>query len=281
MQKTSRSLFQSFRFSAPWATISLAALSLATVACAPQRVTLVPEGQHSIVVSGQGEVYAAPDRARVRLGIEERAASAEEAMNSANQRMTQIIAALKARGVLEKDIQTTELSMYFERLQDTPGYPPDYAPPRPVAPEMGATNEKVAQVATAPAVPKMQGVYVVRNTVLVTIAEIKQVGAYIGAAMGAGANALHGLELTIEDPTVLRNEARKQAVKNAREKAQILAKEAKVKLGPVISVNETGGGEPVPMMAERGMSYKSANVPVATGELSLTQHVQVTFAIEE
>jgi uncharacterized protein YggE len=233
------------------------------------------------VVSGQGEVQAAPDRARVRLGIEERAASAEESMNHANKRMTQIIAALKERGVLEKDIQTTELSMYFEQLPDAPDHPA----PRAAQPEMAASSaknvENGAQGSSAPAGPKVQGVYVVRNTVLVTIAEINQVGAYIGAAMSAGANALHGLELFIEDPTALRDEARKQAVKNARDKAQILANEAEVKLGEVIFISEGGAHEPVPMMSERAVSFKSANVPVATGELSLTQHVQVTFAIEE
>lgn len=254
---------------------------LASAACAPHKVSLVPEGQHSIVVSGQGEVYAAPDRARVRLGIEERAPGADEAMKNANARMTQIIAALKARGVAEKDIQTTELSMYFERLPDGPVYAPSYVPTRAAAPEMGSASEKVAQVEPAPAAPALPGVYVVRNTVLISISEIKEVGAYIGAAMSAGANSLHGLELTVEDPSELRNEARKRAVKNAREKAMLLAKEAKVKLGPVISVSEMGGGEPMPMMAEAAMRFKSANVPVETGELSLTQQVQVTFAIEE
>lgn len=254
---------------------------LSGVACAPHKVSLVPEGQHSIVVSGQGEVYAAPDRARVRLGIEERAAGAEEAMNSANARMTQIIAALKARGVQEKDIQTTELSMYFERLPEGPGYPPTYVPTRAAGAEMGSSSEKVAVAPAVPAPQVVQGVYVVRNTVLISISEIKEVGAYIGAAMSAGANSLHGLELTIEDPKELRDEARKRAVKNAREKAVLLAKEAKVELGPVISVTEVGGGEPMPMMAEAAMRFKSANVPVETGELSLTQHVQVTFAIED
>ncbi len=265
--------------------------ALAGVACAPHRVALVPEGRPSIVVSGQGEVYAAPDQARVRLGIEERAAGAEEAMNSANERMTAIIAALKARGVPEKDIQTTELSMYFERFAEHPVYAPSHGPTRSVAPEMdsasdkgtvsekGGASEKVAVVETAPPVRGPQGVYVVRNTVLVTISKISEVGAYIGAAMSAGANSLHGLELTIEDPTKLRDEARKRAVRNARAKAELLAREANVELGPVTSVSEVGGGEPVPMMAERAMSFKSADVPVETGELSLTQHVQVTFAI--
>lgn len=255
---------------------------LAGLACAPRKVALVPEGQHSIVVSGQGEVHAAPDRALVRVGIEERSASAEEAMRSASTRMTQIIAALKTRGVQEKDIQTTELSMYFERLPDGPVYAPTFVPARAAAAEVG--SEKVAAVETAPAVPTapvVQGAYVVRNTVLISISEIAEVGSYIGAAMSAGANSLHGLELTLEDPKELRNEARKLAVKNAREKALLLAKEAKVKLGPVISVTEMGTREPVPMMAEAAVSFKSANVPVETGELSLTQHVQVTFAIED
>lgn len=254
----------------------LVPLTLTAFACAPHSVALVPEAQQSITVSGKGEVFAEPDMARVRLGVEERATSAEQAMDKVNARMSQITAALKDKGVAAKDVQTTELSMYFERSPDAP------TPPfrGEMAPTKEMSSETVASSQSAPAEKKPEGFYVARNTVTVSVHKIEQVGAVIGAAMAAGANNLHGFELTIEDPSQLRDEARKRAVKKAMDKAQLLAAEAHVELGPVLSVTEIDGGEHPPMMAERAMSMKSANVPIEAGELSVAQSVQVVFGIK-
>lgn len=269
----------------------LVPFALFAFACAPRSMALVPEAQQSITVSGQGEVFANPDMARVRLGVEERATSAEQAMANANTRMAQITAALKNKGIEAKDVQTTELSMYFEQAPDVPIYVPQTREMGPatkaaVAPgKTAASGEMTAEGRAATPTPEVEkrpdGFYVVRNTVIVSVRKIEHVGAVIGAAMSAGANHLHGFELTIDDPSQLRDQARQDAVKKAIAKAELLAKEAHVKLGPVLSVTEIGGGEPAPMMADRAaMSMKSANVPVEAGELSLTQSVQVVFGIE-
>lgn len=247
-------------------------LALTAWGCAPHSVVVQPDGQDSIRVSGQGEVFAAPDLGRVRLGVEERALQAEDAMQRANTRMDRIIAALKEKGVEGRDLQTTELSMYFERTQDMPQ--PIYSVRQ--GPEPGAKGP-------APDAPPSQpeGFYVVRNTLVVSVRKLDQLGAIIGAAMSAGANHLHGLELTLEDPSQLRDDARKKAVAQALNKAKLLATEAKVELGPVLSVSEVGGGEGVPMMANMKRSAMSeASVPMQAGELSISQHVEVVFAIK-
>jgi len=248
-------------------------LALFSWGCAPPSIVVHPDTQDSIRVSGQGEVFAAPDLARVRLGVEERALQAEDAMQRANTRMTQITQALKAKGVDGRDLQTTELSMYFERTQDNPV--PVYSP----------RSYKDAGGEAAPASPSPQpgpeGYYVVRNTLIVSVRKLDQLGSIIGASMAAGANHLHGLELSIDDPSKLRDQARKKAVAQAVSKAQLLAQEAKVELGPVLVINEAQSGEAVPMMA--GMRQKAMNqadVAVESGELSLTQRVEVVFAIK-
>jgi len=248
-------------------------LALISWGCAPHSIVVHPDQQDAIRVSGQGEVYAAPDLARVRLGVEERAVSAEDAMSRANARMTQITQALQAKGVAGRDLQTTELSMYFERTQDNPQ--PVYSPRS--TKDLG--GDATATAPSPQASP--EGYYVVRNTLIVSVRKLDQLGTTIGAAMAAGANHLHGLELSLEDPSTLRDEARKKAVAQAVSKAQLLAKEAKVELGPVLSINEAQGGEAVPMMAGTRMkAMADASVPVESGELSLTQQVEVVFAIK-
>jgi len=248
------------------------ALALGSAGCAPRAVIVQPENSHSITVSGQGEVFAAPDMGRVRLGVEERATTAQAAMEGANRRMAAISEAIKAQGVDPKDLQTTDLSMYFEVSQPQP-----IAAPQQM--KMGMA-EAAVEPAAMPA-HKTEGAYVVRNTLIVAVRKIDSMGTIIGAAMTAGANHLYGFELTIEDPTILRDQARKQAVDHAVAKAELLAKEAKVKLGPVLSVSELDGGHAVPMMAERSMKMNISAVPVEQGELSLTQNVQVVFSIQD
>lgn len=251
-------------------------LALIGWGCAPPHVVVHPDVQDSIRVSGQGEVFAAPNLARVRLGVEERAVLAEDAMQRANARMTQITQALQAKGVDGRDLQTTELSMYFERVQDNPI--PAYTSRSAIEP--GEKSAPVAAPAAAP-VATPEGYYVVRNTLIVSVRKLDQLGATIGAAMAAGANHLHGLELSIDDPSQLRDEARKKAVAQALAKAQLLAAEAKVQLGPVLVINEANSGEAVPMMAGmKRMAMSEASVPVESGELSLTQQVEVVFAIQ-
>lgn len=257
-----------FAFVLPWA--------LASVACAPRTIAVAPDRTHAIEVVGVGEVSAPPDLGRVRLGVEERAVSAQEAMQRANARMDAITKALKAQGVESRDLQTTDLSMYFER---DPNYPMPM-PPREVMRPAGEQGEAPASKVDKPSPESVDGVYVVRNTVIVSVRKLDRIGEVIGAAMNAGANQMHGFELTIEDPAPLRNDARKKAVAQAIEKASQLAKESGVKLGSVIEVREVGGVAPMPQMAnKRSMDMVEASVPVEQGELSLSQEVQVVFEI--
>jgi uncharacterized protein YggE len=212
----------------------------------------------------------------VRLGVEERALSAQEAMQRANERMDAITRALKAQGIEGRDLQTTDLSMYFERDANYPMPMPPREIMHPTLEEGVPTASKEAK----PSTESVDGVYVVRNTVIVSVRKLDRLGEVIGAAMSAGANQMHGFELTIEDPAPLRDQARKKAVEQAIAKARQLARESGVKLGSVIEVREVGGATPMPQMAnKRSMAMAEASVPVEQGELSLSQEVQVVFEI--
>lgn len=265
-------------------------LALSVTACGHHSGPHHPSPPHVLTVVGEGEASSAPNLGTVRLGVEERAATADLAMSNASQRMAAIMSAVKGMGIADKDLQTTDLSMYFEPSNE-PVYPPHppmdtAAPSAPSAKVTGKSMEKaVEERAAAPAAPehKPRGNYVVRNTVIVSVHDLEKLGEVIGKAMQAGANHLYGLELTVEDPKPLEQEARKRAVEHAMKKAKQLAKEANVELGPVIEVSEVGSSFPVPMMGKRSMSvaHAEAAVPVEQGQLSLTQSVQVVFSLKE
>lgn len=258
-------------------------LSLGAVACAPKAIAVSPERTHALTVTGEGQANAAPDLATVRLGVEERAPTAEGAMTRANKRMQAILDAVKAKGVSENDLQTTDLSMYFERDHE----PRPFPTPRPEgdSPEdrKSAEDRKVEMEKAEVEAKQMvaEGHYVVRNTVIVSVRDLSKIGDVIGSAMQAGANHLHGFELSIEDPSPVQEKARDKAIAQAIDKAKKMAKKAGIDLGPIIEISETGSSHPIPMASKRMMDLQESKVPVEQGQMSVTQTVQVVFAIEE
>src|SRR5690606_29576110 len=150
-------------------TLGLAGLGLAGLGlagCSHPHSAHHPGAAHVVAVVGEGEVSSAPDLGTVRLGVEERALTADDAMRKANERMTAVMNAVKSKGVSDKDLQTTDLSVYFERTHEAPPYP---IPSEPLAKETSVTKERSVSTGAAPEVASQketpQGFYVVRNTV--------------------------------------------------------------------------------------------------------------------
>jgi hypothetical protein len=126
-----------------------------------------------------------------------------------------------------------------------------------------------------------EGHYRVANVVEVTVRQVDRTGAIIEAATRAGANQVWGMRFELDDPKKLEAEARQKAVADAQARAQDLARLTGVRLGPVISVSEEGGG-PGPMFAQRAMAEDSAQaVPVERGELTVTKMVRVVYSLPD
>lgn len=280
------------------ALVSMAVLGVA--ACTPQTVvnSVAPAANapvRGISVNGQGKASGKPNVARSTIGVEARAGTADEAMAEVNQRMAQVIAAVKQAGVAEADIRTSTVSLNFERNYEQPPRPemaPSVAPT--LAPAMApalapAPSGKPKSATAAPAKPEVpptplvklpQGFYTATNNVEVTIRNLDLAGRVLSAATNAGANQLYGIRFEIEDPSALQAEARKKAVEDAHARAERLAQLAGVKLGPAVSISELdgGGSGPVPMFA---MAKMDSAAPVERGELTITSTVQIVYALPE
>jgi len=265
------------------AAASVAALS--GVACTPQTViqNAVPAANaptHGVTVNGFGKANGAPDVARVTVGVEARAATAEQAIGEVNARIAQVIAAVKQAGVADADVRTATLSLNFERIYEQP-QPVEVAPVAALsAPgKVKSAVSKSEVAAEAPLVKLPRGFYNAGNNVELTIRNLDAAGKVVSAATGAGADQVFGIRFDVEDPAPLLVDARKKAVEDARQRAERLAQLAGVKLGPAVSITEvdTGGSGPVPGFA----MMKSANAaPVERGELTLTSSVQIVYALE-
>lgn len=226
--------------------------------------------QDGLRVSGMGEAKGAPDVARATLGVDVRANTAAEATGEVSRAMQRVIDAVKAQGVAAQDLQTEQVSVYFEH-EHMPYPPPPPPPPGPA----GEKTERAEPVAP-------RGFYRATNTVRVTIRDLDKASAILGAATAAGANAVHGISFEVDDPARLLAEAREKAVRDAQRQAEQLAALTGVKLGRVVSVAAQPHGFFGPVRAQSApMAMKEgADMPVERGEVMVQQQVEIVYELE-
>jgi uncharacterized protein YggE len=213
------------------------------------------EATHTITVLGQGSVQIEPDMAQISIGVETSASNVAEATEDNATQMEAIMAALKAAGIADKDMQTISYNIRIDRSGEA----------RPVSEE--PTTEA----------PEFQ--YVVTNMVNVTIRDLDAVSDVLDAVIDAGANNIWGVSFGVEDQDAATAEARAKAIADAKERAEALAELGEVELGPVMAISEVVGGGAVPM----GVVYESAvkgGGPISPGELEIGYQVQVSYYIE-
>lgn len=200
-----------------------------------------------ITVTGTGVISAAPDMALVRLGVTREARTASQAMSAASEAVAAVLESIAQAGIAPKDVQTASLGL------------------SPVW-DRGNTNP-----------PRVRG-YMASNNLTVRVRDLDGLGALLDVVISDGANALNGLSFSLAEPGPMQTEARASAVRDARSKAETLAKAAEVTLGPVLTINEGGGSiAPAPMM--RGAMMEASAVPIAEGEVDVRVTVSVAYGI--
>ncbi len=231
---------------------ALAALALPAFAHSAAFAQEAPRPAPRIIVTGQGEAAIAPDMAVLTLGVMRQADTARAALDAANAAMAEVTAAMKAEGVADRDLQTSNFSIspvYVYPSSDQQGQP-----------------------------PKITG-YEVNNTLTVRLREIAKVGTVLDKAVTLGVNQGGGISFTNDDPSAALTEARIKAVKDAKAKAKTLAEAAGVGLGKVIEISEQSYmPQPVPY-AMKARDAAAASVPVEAGENAYRVDVNVTFEL--
>ncbi|MCG2694325.1 SIMPL domain-containing protein [Candidatus Parcubacteria bacterium] len=212
-----------------------------------------PLSQYTINISGEGKVSSVPDIAAIDLGVTSEATTVKQAQDDNTKKMNDIVKAIKDLGVDEKDIQTTNYNIY-------PKY--NYDQTRGTSSIVGYT---VSQSAT------------------IKIRELDKVGSILGKAGELGANQVGGVQFTIDKPESLKSEAREMAIKDAKDKAEMLAKELGVNLGRVVSFNEyTSGASPIyakSSMEAYGLGGGSPIPDIQAGSQEVVVDVNLVFEI--
>jgi hypothetical protein len=231
-----------------------AALAVAVVAAAAQIAfaETLPAAAFqatTLNLTASGEVMATPDKATITLGVQTEAASAAQALQANAEQMTRVMASLKRAGVADRDLQTAQLNV----------------------------NPKYAYEPNQP--PRLTG-YEASNQVMVTVRDLKRLGAMVDAAVAAGATNVNSIAFGLVDPKTAEDAARLEAVKALQAKADLYAKAVGHPVMRLISLSEgVGYAPPVPMpeMMVAG-AKRMAATPVSIGEMRV--RIEVTGLYE-
>jgi hypothetical protein len=206
----------------------------------------------TLAVSGTGEATADADIVTIVLGVQTRDESAAAAVAENGRMMVDAIEALKAAGVPEEEIKTSRFSISPTR---------DWID--------GRLSDKV--------------VFEVNNQITFTLdlADEMDIGAFLDAAVGAGANTVESVTFALQDPKPVQEEALVEAVVDAMGKAGVISQAAGVSLGRVLSISE-GGYSPIPMAESRAYlaADASAMTPIVPGDVMVTATVTITYEIQ-
>lgn len=174
---------------------------------------------NTITVSGEGEVFAVPDIASFSFSVIEKKLTVEEAQKEATQKINVALQLVRQAGVEDRDIKTTAYNVYprYEFIRES----------------------CVFGVPCPPGKRELTG-YEVNQTISIKVRDTDKAGGILTDVGAVGVSSISGLNFTIDDEEELKQEARKAAIDNAKEKAKQLAKDLGVKLVRVVSFSESG-----------------------------------------
>ena len=230
---------------------ALRALSLCSVviagavACAPAMAQQPAPGQPPmsvahmapvpmIVTSGQGETKITPDRARLEVSVQTRAATAADAGTQNAKKQQSVLDALKKIGFTAEQLSTVDYNLYPEMQYDKNGQSP-----RVVA-------------------------YNATNTVRVDVRDVGMIGKAIDASLEAGANMISSLSFYSSNTDSARRSALTSAVARARSDAEAIASAAGGSIGALIEISTNDFAPPVIFNRAPMMSDASAKMSIAT-----------------
>ncbi len=224
---------------------------------------------NTINVSGHGEALAVPDIATFTFSITSQKLTVALAQDDVTKKINEITQYLKSAGVDEKDIQTSDYSVY-----------PQYEYSQSVCP--AASGGTI--IYCPPGKQNLKG-YEVRQTTTVKVRDTAKAGDLLTGVGGKGATEVSGLNFTFDKPDQVQTQARDKAILNAKTKAEDLARALGVSLVRVVSYSENGN-YPTPMYYAKDMAVGMGGVAetrsspeISVGQNKVSSDVNITYEI--
>ncbi len=230
----------------------VALLAVLILSVSPASAQTVPG--RTLTIVGNGEVHAAPDAALVSIGVVSESDTAAAALNTNSVALAKVIDMVRSFGVEPKDLQTSGLAL-------EPRY---YRPDKP-----SATDR-----------PRIIG-YTAANQLTVRARDLAKLGDLLDKVTVAGANRIDGIQFIISNQGELLDEARRKAVADAKDKADLYARAAGLTLAKVMSLTEESVPTPPRPLARAMAPAAAASVPVEAGEMTLSMRVRVVWSLAD
>lgn len=209
--------------------------------------------ERTLTVYGSGTVQAIPDTATLTLGVEVTKSTAQLAQVSAARTSKRIIDSIISSGIKQENIRTSSFNIWPEMA---------YEPNKP---------------------PRLTG-YRCSNTISIDISGTDRVSRILDSSVRSGANSVQGIVFRFKDDNKLKNEALEKAVRNAREKAETVARASGTKIERILRVIESGNyayDAPMVKMDRANMAMAAPETPIMQGQDQITANVVVVFNIEK
>lgn len=211
----------------------------------------------SLSVTGHAEIEVEPDQAVIQLGVREEAPTAAEAQSGVNRIVQKVLAAIEALPLDPRQIQTSQLSLE-----------PVYG---------DARSRREAEE------PRILG-YRASYTLSIETRDLTKISPIIDLALEAGANQLRGIRFGLSDEKSARKEALRQAVADAIEKAEVVARAAGARLEQILAIVEGGAVVRPPMMGRSAVMAAEMGgppTPVMPGQVAVGGQVTIRYQISQ
>jgi len=201
-------------------------------------------------VTARAEASRVPDVASLSAGVVTEAADANAALGANSTQMARVVAAIRAAGIAERDIQTSGIGIH-PRYRHSENQPPEITG------------------------------YQASNTVTLKVRDVARLGEVLDALVASGANQVNGPSFEIDEPEAVYDEARRRALALAQARAAMYAQALGQRVRRIVSISEGGGFQPpMPMMMKSvAMDARMESAPVAPGETTLSASLDVVFEL--
>ena len=207
----------------------------------------------TLSVSGSGESQGKPDIAYLSFGVTRKGKTASEAASANSGAAQKLIDTLIRSGIAEKDLQTTNISISPIYKNDQPNNFNDY---------------------------KIVG-YEANNSIRATIRRISDVGKIIDIVVFAGDYTINGPSFSIDNDDALEADALKDAVNDAKRKADIVASAAGKTITGIKNITVGGSGGGVPFYGGFAAASADKATPILPGELTVSSSVTIEYILNK
>ena len=202
----------------------------------------------TVSFTGEGKVKTEPDTAKVDIGLTTEGKDTITVQNENSSKMNAVIKFLKEKGIGEADIKTSNYSL---------------------SPKYEYSKGKSSLVG-----------YILNQNLTVTVRNLDKIGEILDGAVSSGANRIDSVSLFVDKPEELKNKAREEAVKAAKEKAMLTSKTAGFRLGRLVNFTEGFFGEP-PIFFEALAKGGAAPAPqIEPGSQEIKINVTLTYLLK-